>query len=91
MAELCTPTRTARYEDGLQLDTFYLECLAQASYLVSHEGHAFLIDPRRDVEPLHLLVCFSMALLSVIAVVPTSLPPNCLLATYLTWKQMAFN
>eukprot|EP00043_Microstomoeca_roanoka_P007074 m.68440 g.68440 ORF g.68440 m.68440 type:complete len:79 (-) comp13682_c0_seq5:1384-1620(-) len=78
MAELCTPTRTARYEDGLQLDTFYLECLAQASYLVSHEGHAFLIDPRRDVEP-------------VIAVVPTSLPPNCLLATYLTWKQMAFN
>eukprot|EP00043_Microstomoeca_roanoka_P007075 m.68479 g.68479 ORF g.68479 m.68479 type:complete len:497 (-) comp13682_c0_seq9:83-1573(-) len=51
MAELCTPTRTARYEDGLQLDTFYLECLAQASYLVSHEGHAFLIDPRRDVEP----------------------------------------
>lgn len=36
---------------GLKVEIFYLECLAQASYLVSHEGRAFMIDPRRDVEP----------------------------------------
>jgi hypothetical protein len=43
------PVRS-RTEDGLVVDTFYLECLAQGSYLVSHDGNAFLIDPRRDVE-----------------------------------------
>eukprot|EP00045_Choanoeca_perplexa_P015883 m.206593 g.206593 ORF g.206593 m.206593 type:complete len:500 (-) comp17106_c0_seq2:3743-5242(-) len=44
------PTATSTTNDGLTVDTYYLECLAQASYLVSHEGNAFLIDPRRDIE-----------------------------------------
>jgi glyoxylase-like metal-dependent hydrolase (beta-lactamase superfamily II)/rhodanese-related sulfurtransferase len=34
----------------LKVETFYLSCLAQGSYLVSHGGNAFLIDPRRDVD-----------------------------------------
>jgi len=29
---------------------YYLNCLAQASYLVAHNGRAFVIDPRRDVD-----------------------------------------
>lgn len=29
---------------------YYLECLAQATYIVSHEGAAFIVDPRRDVD-----------------------------------------
>ena len=28
---------------------YYLECLAQATYIISHEGAAFIVDPRRDV------------------------------------------
>ena len=32
------------------MEIFYLECLAQASYIISHQGKAFLVDPRRDVE-----------------------------------------
>ncbi|EDQ86003.1 uncharacterized protein MONBRDRAFT_28783 [Monosiga brevicollis MX1] len=44
------PTKSTVTEDGLRVDTYYLECLAQASYLVAHEGQAFLIDPRRDIE-----------------------------------------
>ena len=29
---------------------YYLECLAQATYIIVHEGNAFIVDPRRDVE-----------------------------------------
>ena len=29
---------------------YYLECLAQATYTISHEGVAFIVDPRRDVD-----------------------------------------
>ncbi len=28
----------------------YLGCLAQGSFLIGHEGWAFVIDPRRDVD-----------------------------------------
>lgn len=35
---------------GLEVRIYYLECLAQASYVVSHEGNAFIVDPRRDVD-----------------------------------------
>lgn len=38
-------------DSGLKVEVFYLECLAQASYLICHEGKAFMVDPRRDVEP----------------------------------------
>lgn len=38
--------------DGLKVQIFYLECLAQASYLISHNGKAFVVDPRRDVDAL---------------------------------------
>ena len=44
------PTKTLALDDGLTVDTFYLECLAHGSYLVSHEGSCFIIDPRRDVD-----------------------------------------
>ena len=37
-------------EGGLEVRVYYLECLAQATYVVSHDGKAFIIDPRRDVE-----------------------------------------
>lgn len=50
----CLPTglKTVLTEpSGLKVEIFYLECLAQASYLISHEGKAFMVDPRRDVEP----------------------------------------
>ncbi len=30
--------------------TSYLGCLAQGSFLVGHDGWAFVIDPRRDVD-----------------------------------------
>ena len=35
---------------GLKVEIFYLECLAQASYLIIHEDKAFMVDPRRDVQ-----------------------------------------
>eukprot|EP00730_Choanoeca_flexa_P006628 TRINITY_DN12186_c2_g3_i1.p1 TRINITY_DN12186_c2_g3~~TRINITY_DN12186_c2_g3_i1.p1 ORF type:complete len:501 (+),score=102.92 TRINITY_DN12186_c2_g3_i1:117-1619(+) len=44
------PTASSTTNDGLTVSTFYLECLAQASYLIAHEGNAFIIDPRRDIE-----------------------------------------
>eukprot|EP00056_Hartaetosiga_gracilis_P011672 m.177649 g.177649 ORF g.177649 m.177649 type:complete len:495 (+) comp13550_c1_seq3:145-1629(+) len=44
------PTEQFEQKDGLTVSTFYLECLAHGSYIVSHEGNAFLIDPRRDIE-----------------------------------------
>lgn len=34
----------------LNIKTFYLGCLAQGSYMISHKGSAFIIDPRRDVD-----------------------------------------
>ncbi|CAI8026435.1 Uncharacterized protein YrkH [Geodia barretti] len=35
---------------GLEVRIYYLECLAQATYIISHEGAAFIVDPRRDVD-----------------------------------------
>lgn len=34
----------------LYLETYYLQCLAHASYIVAHGGNAFIVDPRRDVD-----------------------------------------
>src|SRR6266852_1156556 len=34
----------------VQIDNFFLGCLAHASYLVSSEGIAAVIDPQRDVD-----------------------------------------
>ncbi|XP_065826908.1 uncharacterized protein [Oscarella lobularis] len=36
--------------DGASVRIYYLECLAQASYMISHDGNAILVDPRRDVD-----------------------------------------
>jgi hypothetical protein len=35
---------------GLEVRIYYLECLAQATYLIIHENTAFIVDPRRDVD-----------------------------------------
>src|SRR3954468_6066662 len=35
---------------SIEIEHFYLGCLAHASYLVSSEGIAAVIDPQRDVE-----------------------------------------
>src|SRR5205823_14516409 len=35
---------------SVEIEHFYLGCLAHASYLVSSEGIAAVIDPQRDVE-----------------------------------------
>ena len=35
---------------------YYLECLAQATYIISHDGAAFIVDPRRDVD-VYIKVC----------------------------------
>jgi hydroxyacylglutathione hydrolase len=35
---------------ALVFESYYLQCLAQASYVVGHKGWAFLIDPRRDTD-----------------------------------------
>ena len=37
-------------DSGLEVRIYYLECLAQATYLLTHEENAFIIDPRRDVD-----------------------------------------
>lgn len=42
--------KTVLSEDGLKVSIYYLECLAQATYLVQHENKAFIVDPRRDVD-----------------------------------------
>lgn len=42
--------KTILSEDGLQVRIYYLECMAQATYIVSHERAAFIVDPRRDVD-----------------------------------------
>ena len=36
--------------EPVQIERFYLGCLAHASYAVGSEGHAAIIDPQRDVE-----------------------------------------
>ncbi len=35
---------------SVQVERFYLGCLAHASYLISSEGVAAVIDPQRDVD-----------------------------------------
>ena len=37
-------------ENGLEVRIYYLECLAQATYIVSYDGAAFIVDLRRDVD-----------------------------------------
>jgi glyoxylase-like metal-dependent hydrolase (beta-lactamase superfamily II)/rhodanese-related sulfurtransferase len=34
----------------MEFHTFYLKCLAQASYLVGDDGQCAIVDPRRDVD-----------------------------------------
>ena len=34
----------------MQLEQFYLTCLAHASYMLSSEGEAIVVDPQRDVD-----------------------------------------
>ncbi len=36
--------------ESVRIDQFYLGCLAHASYLVSSQGRAAVIDPQRDVD-----------------------------------------
>ena len=36
--------------ETVQVERFYLGCLAHASYMVASEGVAAVIDPRRDVD-----------------------------------------
>src|SRR5271154_5994674 len=36
--------------EPVQIEQFFLGCLAHASYLVSSEGVAAVIDPQRDVD-----------------------------------------
>eukprot|EP00731_Ephydatia_muelleri_P022012 Em0014g603a len=42
--------KTVLSENGLDVRIYYLECLAQATYLITHEGNAMIVDPRRDVD-----------------------------------------
>ena len=37
-------------KSGLEIHIYYLECLAQATYLILHEDCALIVDPRRDIE-----------------------------------------
>ena len=36
--------------DPVQIERFYLGCLAHASYLIVSDGMAAVVDPQRDVE-----------------------------------------
>src|SRR5436190_14946462 len=36
--------------ESIQIESFFLGCLAHASYLVSSDGIAAVIDPQRDVD-----------------------------------------
>src|SRR5690242_12239944 len=36
--------------EPVQVERFYLACLAHASYLIGSEGVAAIIDPQRDVD-----------------------------------------
>ena len=49
-APLQSGLKSVLSENGLDIWIYYLECLAQATYLISHEGAAFIVDPRRDVD-----------------------------------------
>lgn len=35
---------------GLEVRIYYLECLAQATYIIMHQDSALIVDPRRDVD-----------------------------------------
>ena len=37
-------------DNGLEVWIYYLECLAQATYIITHEDSAFVVDPRRDID-----------------------------------------
>ena len=37
-------------EPKMQIERFYLGCLAHASYIVHDDGEAAVIDPQRDVD-----------------------------------------
>ena len=50
IAPLPSGLKTAVSENGLDVRIYYLECLAQATYLITHEGNAMIVDPRRDVD-----------------------------------------
>lgn len=43
-------------ESGVEVRIYYLECLAQATYIIKHEGVAFIVDPRRDVDAFLLVI-----------------------------------
>ena len=45
--------------NDLVVKRYYLNCLAQASFVVAHNGRAFVIDPRRDVS-IYLRECQTM-------------------------------
>ena len=36
--------------EPVQVERFYLGCLAHASYMIASEGVAAVIDPQRDVD-----------------------------------------
>ena len=36
--------------ESVQVERFYLGCLAHASYMVASQGVAVVIDPQRDVD-----------------------------------------
>ncbi|XP_064398734.1 uncharacterized protein LOC135345254 [Halichondria panicea] len=42
--------KTVIADDDLKVSIYYLECLAQATYLIQHEDKALIVDPRRDVD-----------------------------------------
>ncbi len=37
-------------EGALSVSIYYLECLAQATYLIQHKNKALIVDPRRDID-----------------------------------------
>jgi glyoxylase-like metal-dependent hydrolase (beta-lactamase superfamily II)/rhodanese-related sulfurtransferase len=59
MQSTTTPSTVASGE--VTVKRFYLNCLAQASYLVYHNGRAFVVDPRRDVS-IYLRECQTLGL-----------------------------
>ena len=51
--------KTVVSDNGLDVRIYYLECLAQATYLITHEGNAMIVDPRRDVDAFIEVSCFT--------------------------------
>mmetsp|Transcript_13635 Transcript_13635/g.43548 ORF Transcript_13635/g.43548 Transcript_13635/m.43548 type:complete len:509 (+) Transcript_13635:40-1566(+) len=47
-AESKSESKRGEGHDELYVATYYLQCLAHASYVVAHGGFAVVIDPRRD-------------------------------------------